>query len=500
MDISSCPNCLITVKGGGLGPGATLLRLILRHTEKTEVWTKSINEKLYKELFAPFLLTPHSNMSSSIKFLLFTTILLFSNSFSNAQTSFHPSALILNIIQDLSTLQYVTTIRQRTPLADISVVVDLGGQFLYVDCSQNYKSSSYVPTRCGSAQCSLAESRSCLTCNGPPSPGCNRNTCGMSPDNSVAGFASGGDLGQDVFAIQSTNGKNPGPVVSVPRFLFTCVFTFVLRGLASDVQGMLGLGRGPIGLPSQLAAALRFNRKFAICLPATISSDILSTSGVIFFGNGPYVMEPNIDISTSLIYTPLLRNPVSTASGYTTGDKSTDYFIGVKSIKVNGKPISLNATLLSIQSNGFGGTKFSTLRPYTVLETSIYNSLTRAFVEESKLTRVASVAPFEFCFDPKNVASTRVGPGVPSIDLVLQSESVFWRIFGANSMVRLRDGVLCLGFVDGGSNPRTSIVIGGHQMGDNLLQFDIATSRLGFSSSLLFRRTTCSNFNFTSNA
>lgn len=44
----------------------------------------------------------------------------------------------------------------------------------------------------------------------------------------------------------------------------------------------------------------------------------------------------------------------------------------------------------------------------------------------------------------------------------------------------------------------SAIVIGGHQIEDNLLQFDLATSRLGFSSSLLFRQTTCANFNFTS--
>jgi hypothetical protein len=57
---------------------------------------------------------------------------------------------------------------------------------------------------------------------------------------------------------------------------------------------------------------------------------------------------------------------------------------------------------------------------------------------------------------------------------------------------------LCLGFVNGGENARTSIVIGGHQLEDNLVQFDLATSRVGFSSTLLGRQTTCSNFNFTS--
>ena len=31
-------------------------------------------------------------------------------------------------------------------------------------------------------------------------------------------------------------------------------------------------------------------------------------------------------------------------------------------------------------------------------------------------------------------------------------------------------------------------------MEDNLLEFDLQRSRLGFSSSLLFRQTTCNNF------
>ncbi|KAH9682905.1 hypothetical protein KPL71_027507 [Citrus sinensis] len=88
---------------------------------------------------------------------------------------------------------------------------------------------------------------------------------------------------------------------------------------------------------------------------------------------------------------------------------------------------------------------------------------------------------------------------VPQIDLVLQSNKVLWSILGANSIVQVGndDNVSCLGFVDGGA-PRTSIVIGGYQLENNLLQFDLASSRLGFSNSLLLRRTFCSNFKFTS--
>ncbi|KAF9622745.1 hypothetical protein IFM89_033980 [Coptis chinensis] len=236
-------------------------------------------------------------------------------------------------------------VKEPTPLVSINVVVDLGGQYLWVDCDRNYVSLSYTPARCNSAQCSLASSGACGTCNGPARPGCNNNTCSLFPENTVTRTATGGEVAQDVVSLQATNGKNPGPVVSIPRFLFTCGSTFLLEGLASGVQGMAGLGRGRIGLPSQFAAAFSFNRKFAVCLTSTTSAN-----GVIFFGNSPYVMLPNIDISTSLIYTPLLINPVSTAGVFSQGEKSVEYFIGVKSIKVNEKSISLNTSLLSISS------------------------------------------------------------------------------------------------------------------------------------------------------
>ncbi|PHT94915.1 hypothetical protein T459_02797 [Capsicum annuum] len=115
---------------------------------------------------------------------------------------------------------------------------------------------------------------------------------------------------------------------------------------------------------------------------------------------------------------------------------------------------------------------------------------------EQKLALVAPIAPFSACFNSSNIASTRVGPAVPPIDLVLQNENVVWRIFGANSMVQASENILCLGVVDVGLEPRTAVVIGGHTIENNLLQFDLAISRLGFASSILSRQTTCANFNF----
>ncbi|GLU08827.1 hypothetical protein SLE2022_257130 [Rubroshorea leprosula] len=82
----------------------------------------------------------------------------------------------------------------------------------------------------------------------------------------------------------------------------------------------------------------------------------------------------------------------------------------------------------------------------------------------------------------------------PKTDLVLQRSSVHWRIYRHNSMVKVKKDVMCLAFVDGGLNPRTAIVIGGHQLEDNLLQFDLAASKIGFSSPLLLRNANCFQF------
>ncbi|PPR82875.1 hypothetical protein GOBAR_AA37838 [Gossypium barbadense] len=250
-----------------------------------------------------------------------------------------------------------------------------------------------------------------------------------------------------------------------------------------------------LSLCNELMGGILAEWKFSICLS--------SANGVIFFGDGPYVFLPGVDALESLTFTPLFINPISTAPSFPLGEPSAEYFIGVKSIKVNEKPVSLNTTLLSINSEGVGGTKISIVNPYTTLEASIFKAVTEAFINKAaarNITRVAGVAPFEVCFSSRNIVGTRLGAAVPSIDLVLQNENTFWRIFGANSMVKVSREVTCLGFVNGGSNPQTSIVIGGYQLEDTFLQFDLATSRLGFSSTLLGRQTTCANFNFTSNA
>ncbi|KAJ3673640.1 hypothetical protein LUZ60_005632 [Juncus effusus] len=422
-------------------------------------------------------------MDSSTFLLIFFLFLSISTSFSQ-----RPKALVSQVTKDPSSHQYLTKLSQRTPLVSLNLVLDLGGQYIWVDCDKNYVSSTYRPARCRSAECSLAKSVTCGNCSSAPRPGCNTDVCGEFPENPFTNTATGGELATDVVSISSTDGSTAGPVATDPHFLFSCAPTFLLKGLARGVVGMIGLGRTKIAPPEQLAAAFSLQRKFAICLS--------STTGALFYGGGPYMVQPGFDLSQSLTYTPLLINPVSTAATFVQGEKSVEYFIGVKSIRVDNKVLKIDQSLLTIDSKGNGGTKISTVNPYTLLESSIYKAILDAFSAGlmSSIKRVKPVPPFTLCLDPTSVPPTLTGPFVPSIHLVLQSENEIWTILGAQSMVSV-NGALCLGLLDAGKNPRTSIVIGGPQLENNLLEFDLARSRLGFTSVVV--RTTCAAFNFT---
>ena len=132
----------------------------------------------------------------------------------------------------------------------------------------------------------------------------------------------------------------------------------------------------------------------------------------------------------------------------------------------------------------------------TSLSNYICVEFRKVFVSEASnptfnLTAVTDhTLSFDLCYEAKDVTTTPMGPSVPTIDLVMHRPDAVWRITGSNSMVRTtRDDadLWCLGIMNGGLSMKTSIVIGGYQMEDNLLQFDLETTRLGFSSSLCSR-------------
>ncbi|KAL7151374.1 hypothetical protein ABFS83_04G026400 [Erythranthe nasuta] len=402
------------------------------------------------------------------------------------QTAF--PAFLAPLTKDWSTQKYMITVYLNTPPRPTNLVLDLGASFTLMDCSSAAYHSS--PTPCGSSFCSSPPCKK--VCSTEPGP-----LLSLTRKPPLTGQPFIGSLSMPI-----TDGRNPGRLGLIPKFVLSCTERSLLKGvIAKDAAGLAGLGRSNLSIPAQVSNFTSQNSVFALCLSGSPSAP-----GVAFFGStGPYFIS-EIDLSKFLNYTPLLPNPSTSGSTVVSyANPSNEYFIGLTDIKVNGKALDFDRALLRFNEKGNGGTKLSTVTPYTTLQSTIFTALTEAFVNESaalNLTVTGAVKPFRVCYKADDVMSTRVGPGFPTVDLVMQSDDVIWRIFGANSMVRIfRDDVdvWCLGFLDGGSHPKSTVVIGGHQMEDNLLQFDLESKRLGFSSSLLVHGTMCGNFNFTTN-
>lgn len=389
------------------------------------------------------------------------------------------TALVALVTRDLATLQYVMEIESKTPLQKQKLVLDLSGDFMWVQCNHGavYESSTYLPIPCHTPLCTAGSPEfGCGHCQYVPSGAtCKNNTCMVDVENAVTGIQeSHAELSEDVVALSGFEG---GKVI-IPHVAFVCAPSSLLRGLATGVAGMAGMNWASLALPFQLTVSSELNRNFGLCLP---SGD--QARGAVYFGEPSFGHDKaNVKLNKTFLHVP--RSP-------------REYFLGVSGVAINQKKLPIESDALKLNLVGTGGTSISSVVPYTRVATPIYTTIVNAFVKEAaamNISRVASIKPFDACFDANTVGSTKVGPAVPIIDLLLDNEFVYWRIYGGNSMVQAKDGVLCLAFVDAGAYTSTTIVIGTQQLQDNLLLFDLIEFKLLFSSSLHAFDTNCSNF------
>ncbi|KAI3986128.1 hypothetical protein MKX01_036437 [Papaver californicum] len=415
--------------------------------------------------------------SSVIQFLL----LLF---FLSQVPSSSSRGIIFQLERDSLTRQYMIKINQGTPQAARKLVVDLGGKLPWLLCHNGaYNSSSIRPVKCASALCSRASKPVVITC-------IYKNACSIYTSNPVTQAVGRGELVSDLVTVLSNEDSNTTigtPVASVRRCAFGCATTVnISSGLAKGANGVVGLGRSSaLSLVTQFAVGLRFSRIFALDLHDNMNDDKLNeTRGKIYFGGGPYIhyLHGYEDWADRVLtYTPLLINPKS----------KEEYFVDVKSIQVHGETVPINKKLLSInKKTGTGGTKIDIQIPYTTLQTSIYKAFIKAYTrwvvrynsanlkvhDSPNITMVAPVAPFTACYNSSTMPLVTEFNSVPPGVAFIFPHSV-WNI-SLYDLVRVKKGVDCVGFVDGGSKPKTSIVIGARQIG--FLEFDISRSRLGF--------------------
>ncbi|GAB2277507.1 hypothetical protein Dimus_012214 [Dionaea muscipula] len=384
--------------------------------------------------------------------------------------------LLMSVYKDGESGLHKVTLTKRTPTLSVPLVVDLSGSLLWVNCEKGYTSSTYYAPRCHSSTCARYRAQSCYSCESSEvRPGCHQDTCALTGYNPISGEQASCELGQDLLVLPSIRSIRR---VRIPRFVFGCAPSALLKkGFPPSIEGVAGFGHTSIALPRQLASQFGFHPTFSVCLPSLGSG----AAGAIFFGKGAYEYSHHQKVFhqlPKLVYqTPLILG------------SEGQYFIGVKSIRIKTETITLKSTTTTTTTKAL----ISTAHPYTVLESSIYKQVTEHFVSQVEVTEgvslVQPVAPFGTCFSARSGSG---GAGFPSIDLLLQKEDAVWSIHGSNCLVSVQPDVQCLAFVDGGTSPVASIVLGAYQLENILLQFDLQSSLLSYSSPLAVHGTSCS--------
>ncbi|KAI6683728.1 hypothetical protein NL676_029641 [Syzygium grande] len=391
-------------------------------------------------------------------------------------SAFQPyKTLVAPITKDTTTSLYSTTLNFRE-----NYIVDLGAPFSWYTCPYKHPLVTCKAPPCVSA-------RSYLSPLCPPSSSSTNNLCQnciTTPVNPLTKTCSLSDLTCQNITLYLTNGGNPTSSINLNDIYMSCAPGYLLKSLPSGTTGWTSLSWAPLALSTQLTPPqLGITKRFAMCLPS-----VPNGKGTLFFGSGPYFFRSPalVDVSRFLSYTPLIKNP-----------KSSDYYIGLDSISIAGKAVRIPGKAFSIDSVGRGGTVLSTVIPYTILRSDIFDVFVKEFkIATKSIPETKKEKPFEYCLKSSAIASTRLGLQVPQISLQVAGGKT-WTIYGANSMKQVNKDVACLAFVDGGKAAKHAVAIGSHQMEDNFLVFDLAQSMLGFSSSLLGYTTTCANFDFT---
>ncbi|CAG7890562.1 unnamed protein product [Brassica rapa] len=379
-----------------------------------------------------------------------------------------PNTFVIPVFKDTRSGLYYTNVTVGKPPVVANLVVDVRGSALWFECDTvGYNSTTSTPVPCGSPGCEQTKDK-CTTCQAYLKSELTFNT-------QIATL-----INDDVMLrYMSPSSAYVAPKLPV-RARIACrgYFEGMMNMLPAGTLGILGLGNSSTSFVSSLVSSYKIPFKVSLCLPSKPGNN----PGSVYIGGSP----KRKDLTGLLVSTPLISNRETKEHG-----EDYNYFIDVKSIEVNGKRLSFDHDLLKNKRGHWGRTKIKNVIPYTLLEASIYKALVRAFSEKAKKRK--AVYPFTDCFSYKSFGEkSLLGKETPVISLML-GEGAKWDIYGPNSLVKVNKNVVCLAFQEADEfESLFPIEIGGYQMEDNLVEFDLEASKFSFTSSLLRHNTSCS--------
>eukprot|EP01018_Ginkgo_biloba_P013074 Gb_25235 [translate_table: standard] len=258
-----------------------------------------------------------------------------------------------------------------------------------------------------------------------------------------------GVLSSETFTLETTSGSKE----TIPGIAFGCGHDNEGSGFTQG-GGIVGLGRGPLSLISQLGS--KANHKFSYCLVSI--SDSASKTSPLLFGNAADLHGAGVK-STSFVHSR--AGP-------------TYYYLRLEGISVQGTRLRIPRGTFDIHSDGSGGFIIDSGTTLTYLEDAAYSRLKRAVQSKIHLRQVdGSAIGLDLCYTlPSDTSDVKV----PSItfhfaggaDYNLPAENAF--------IADGESGLLCLAMA---SSSGLSI-LGNIQQQNFRILYDLGRNRLSF--------------------
>ena len=347
---------------------------------------------------------------------------------------------------------YTMDITLGTPPRTFPMIMDTGSQLVWMQCQPcracvkqsvpifvPNASSTYTPLLCSTADCQNLPGQ----CDPQDTKTCRYTYSYASQANTQ------GQLGTDTL----TFATNPGSSDSVPGFTFGCGFSN--QGEYGGAAGLVGMGQGPLSLPSQLGPRMG-GKRFSYCLMQQ-QHDPAASASIMLLGAAA---EAGPD---GMAFTPMLQNPSVVASLY---------YINVDGFSVDGRRLDIPADTFSITPQGAGGMILDSGTTYTYLPSVAFTEIKKAFDAAIKLVQYKGHPFLPACYSGPR---PDVVPPVTlhlkgAVDLALPQDNYFIRVDG-------NETTFCLAMI-----PTT----GGLQVVGNMLHqnfrvlYDLDNSRIGF--------------------
>ncbi|KAK1683469.1 hypothetical protein QYE76_044317 [Lolium multiflorum] len=330
-----------------------------------------------------------------------------------------------------------------TPAVPYAAIIDTGSDLVWTQCKPCVEcfnqstpvfdpssSSTYSALPCSSSFCADLPTSKCTTAT----------KCGYTYTYGDSSSTQG-VLAAETFTLAKEK---------LPGVAFGCGDTNEGEGFTQGA-GLVGLGRGPLSLVSQLGLD-----KFSYCLT---SLDDTSKSPLLLGSLAA------ISKTAAVQTTPLVKNP----------SQPSFYYVNLKGLTVGSTHITLPSSAFSVQADGTGGVIVDSGTSITYLELQGYRALKKAFTAQMKLPAAdGSGIGLDLCF-------AAPASGVDQVEvpkLVLHFDGADLDLPAENYMVLdSGSGALCLTVM----GSRGLSIIGNFQQQNIQFVYDVGGDTLSFA-------------------